>query len=188
MARPRIEVSIENREKICYLYQKKQKTMEDIAALFPFSIAIVIRVLDEAGIKRLYTRQKKHPAWQHADEIASLYVNRTWSPRRLEKKYNCSRTLIEDILKSKGVTLRTRKNAQKLRQGKTQPARKTKAQLKKQLERLPDPLGRWLLRIHSEGASPNTRRFAERFLIPHHLVWDVSCKIRDILKGNYNET
>ena len=180
MARPKKVISIEDREKICYLYQVKRKTMGEITELFPFSIAIVVRVLDEAGIKRKHIRPRKHPAWQHVDEIVSLYVNDEWAPRPLEEKYDCSRTVIEDILKSKNVPLRTRKKAQQIRQEKEQSPRERKAKIKEQIERLPEPLGRWLFRIHSDGCLPDTRRFARRFNLPHDLVWDVSCKLQKL--------
>ena len=116
------KLSREDRIRIVYLYNAQNQTLREIAAKYPFSERVVRRVLREEGVKprngtmRPEKRKKRRrKVWKQADRVVHLYVEKKLSMRRVAAEFGCSMMPIKQILKAKGVRVRTLKESRRYR-------------------------------------------------------------------------
>ena len=119
------KVSSADRNRIVHRYTDMEWTLKEIAIGYPFSARVVKRVLREEGVQlRKPTlrpkKRRKHrkDLWEQADRIVYLYVEKKKSPRQLAAQFGCSTQPILDILKAKGVEMRSLKESRRYRQDK----------------------------------------------------------------------
>lgn len=101
----------------------RSRTVREIAVEYPFSISVVKRVLREEEVQlrsrgsRRREKCQKHrkDIWKHADRIVQLYTDAKKSPRRIAAEFRCSTEPILDILKVKGVKMRSLKESRRYR-------------------------------------------------------------------------
>lgn len=115
------KVSRADRNRIVHLYTVQEQTLKEIAAGYPFSERVVKRVLREEGVQlrkptlRPEKRRKHHRVWEQADMIVALYLDKKKSPRQIAAQFGCSTQPILDILKAKGVEMRSLKESRRYR-------------------------------------------------------------------------
>ena len=104
-----------------HLYTVQEQTLKEIAAGYPFSERVVKRVLREESVGlrkptlRAEKRRKHHRVWEQADTIVALYLDKKKSPRQIAAQFGCSTQPILDILKAKGVKMRSLKESRRYR-------------------------------------------------------------------------
>ena len=187
----RKHVSHQQRETIINLYTEQDMTFREIAEQFEnFSTQIIRKVLLQAnipirkrGMRRVRRVKLKTDIWEQAEPVVHLYTDKKLSPRKIAKQFGCSTTLILSILKKNKITKRSLKEARHTRRDKYKTKESIAWKIQQEMNRLPEPLGRFLHHIHLNGGLPNCRAFARRYKIPFEFVFDVSCQIRYLIRS-----
>lgn len=116
------KVSSADRNRIVHLYTVQEWTLKEIAIEYPFSARVVKRVLREEGVQlrkptlRPEKRRKhRNDLWEQAGTIVALYLDEKKSPRQIAAQFGCSTQPILDILKAKGVEMRSLKESRRYR-------------------------------------------------------------------------
>lgn len=100
-------------EEIVRMYEKEEMTLTAIAQCFDTNPTLIRTILQSRGVR--LRGNKKVEVWDQAEEIAHMYEVETLSTQEIADHFGVTRTTINTVLKSIGITLRTGRKSQLLR-------------------------------------------------------------------------
>ena len=99
----------EDKDEIARLYTQEHMTTHQLADAYGCSVPVICRILKSIGVELRDSSEKTY-AWEDKDEIARLYTEDLMSIYQLADRYECSVSVICNILKDMGIEARDGKN------------------------------------------------------------------------------